>query len=187
MSPSIKREIGHLCHDEQRPPKNKQETPVPPDCAETSRIIPQAMYGNAALQQPSRPWSMNVAQNTFLYQPETLSNLNEFSVLTNFLETLDDGSFFASPQTVTPSLMSVPAYPDPAADSVASTYVTQLTPATEPLRSMTIESHVTPPEEPAPPLLPSASKTEKFLLTAADQESGSRDERLNHVIRSLQV
>ena len=26
--------------------------------------------------------------------------------------------------------------------------------------------------------------TEKFLLTAADQESGSRDERLNRVIRS---
>ena len=25
---------------------------------------------------------------------------------------------------------------------------------------------------------------EKFLLTAADQESGSRDEHLNHVIRS---
>jgi hypothetical protein len=33
-------------------------------------------------------------------------------------------------------------------------------------------------------ILPSATKTEKFLLTAADQESGSRDERLNRVIRS---
>jgi hypothetical protein len=38
--------------------------------------------------------------------------------------------------------------------------------------------------EPAPDLLPAATKTEKFLLTAADQESGSRDERLNRVIRS---
>jgi len=33
-------------------------------------------------------------------------------------------------------------------------------------------------------ILPSATKTEKFLLTAADQESGSRDERLNRVIKS---
>jgi hypothetical protein len=41
-----------------------------------------------------------------------------------------------------------------------------------------------PTEEPTPPLLPSATKTEKFLLTAADQESGTRDERLNRVIRS---
>lgn len=33
-------------------------------------------------------------------------------------------------------------------------------------------------------ILPAATKTEKFLLTAADQESGSRDERLNSVIQS---
>lgn len=33
-------------------------------------------------------------------------------------------------------------------------------------------------------ILPAATKTEKFLLTAADQESGSRDERLSRVIRS---
>ena len=37
---------------------------------------------------------------------------------------------------------------------------------------------------PTEAILPSATKTEKFLLTAADQESGSRDERLNRVIRS---
>ncbi|KAN0094315.1 hypothetical protein V8E55_002602 [Tylopilus felleus] len=183
ISASIKREIGHLCHDEQRPPKNKQDTTAPPNSAETSRIIPQPVYGSTTLQQPSSsPWSMNVPQNAFLYQPETLGN--EFSVLTDFLETLDDGSFFASPQTVTPSLMSAPTYPEPTADGVASTYVTQPLPPTEPSRATTTESHPAPPEEPAPPLLPSATKTEKFLLTAADQESGSRDERLNRVIRS---
>jgi hypothetical protein len=33
-------------------------------------------------------------------------------------------------------------------------------------------------------ILPAATKAEKFLLTAADQESGSRNERLNRVIRS---
>ncbi|KAF8550221.1 hypothetical protein OG21DRAFT_1514283 [Imleria badia] len=176
----IKREIGHLCHDEQRPQKNKQDMTAPPHSAETSRIIPQPVYGNATLQQPSNsPWAMSVPQNAFLYQPETLGN--EFSVLTDFLETLDDGSFFTSPQTVSPSLMSAPTYPDTATDAVGSTYVTQPTPAAEPSRA---ESHAAPPEEPVPALLPSASKTEKFLLTAADQESGSRDERLNRVIRS---
>ena len=41
VSTSIKREIGHLCHDEQRPPKNKQDSVAPPSCAETSRIIPR--------------------------------------------------------------------------------------------------------------------------------------------------
>lgn len=41
-----------------------------------------------------------------------------------------------------------------------------------------------PPEEPAPVVLPAATKTEKFFLTAADQASGSRNERLNMVIRS---
>lgn len=41
-----------------------------------------------------------------------------------------------------------------------------------------------PKEEPVTNILPAATKTERFLLTAADQESGSRDERLNRVIRS---
>ena len=41
------------------------------------------------------------------------------------------------------------------------------------------------PKEPAvPQILPSASKKEKFLLMAADQEAGSRDERLNRVIQA---
>ena len=44
------------------------------------------------------------------------------------------------------------------------------------------------PREPVPapdsPILPAATKTEQFLLTAADQASGSRDERLARVIHS---
>jgi hypothetical protein len=40
------------------------------------------------------------------------------------------------------------------------------------------------PVFPAEEVLPAATKTERFLLTAADQEEGSRDERLNRVIRS---
>ncbi|KAG8751464.1 hypothetical protein FRC12_012427 [Ceratobasidium sp. 428] len=38
--------------------------------------------------------------------------------------------------------------------------------------------------EPTEPLLPAATKTEKFLLTAADQEPGTRDERLARVIHA---
>jgi hypothetical protein len=44
---SIKREIGHLCHDEQRPPKTKQESAPPTTMTPTSnadtttRIIPR--------------------------------------------------------------------------------------------------------------------------------------------------
>ena len=34
------------------------------------------------------------------------------------------------------------------------------------------------------PILPSATKAEQFLLTAADQEDGPRVERLNRVIKS---
>lgn len=39
-------------------------------------------------------------------------------------------------------------------------------------------------EESAPVVLPAATKTERFFLTAADQGSGTRNERLNMVIRS---
>ena len=54
------------------------------------------MYGNATLQQSSNsPWAMNVPQNTFLYQPETLGN--EFSVLTCVSATISE---FTSMMTV---------------------------------------------------------------------------------------
>ena len=44
-------------------------------------VLTEPVYGSTTLQQPSSsPWSMNVPQNAFLYQPETLGN--EFSVLT---------------------------------------------------------------------------------------------------------
>ena len=41
-----------------------------------------------------------------------------------------------------------------------------------------------PLEDTTSAILPAATKTEKFLLAAADQESGSRNERLNRVIRA---
>lgn len=124
---------------------------------------------------------MSVPQNSFLYQPETLGN--EFSVLTDFLETLDDGSFFTPPPpTVTPALVSAPSFANASPENV-TTFVTTSTHPLEPVAKP--EAPPDPPaEEPAPPLLPAATKTEKFLLIAADQESGTRDERLNRVIQS---
>lgn len=60
---------------------------------------------------------------------------------------------------------------------------------TAPLSSATQDSSPNDTKEksdaPSPEtVLPSATKAEKFLLTAADQASGSRNERLNRVIRS---
>jgi hypothetical protein len=133
---------------------------------------------------------MGVPQGSFLYPPETLGN--EFSVLTyvsnllefrlsrsslpgphsDFLETLDERSFFTPPTTVAPSLMSSASFP------AAITTPTNKLPAP----ALPAAPFVT--EDPPPVILPAATKRERFLLTAADQESGSRDERLNRVIRS---
>ena len=106
-----------------------------------------------------------------------------YSLHSDFLETLDEGSFFTAPTTVTPSLMSSPSFPNPSTQE--PTNVT-----TDPSRPVDVAS--TNPSKPAEKtsgetpaiVLPAATKTERFLLTAADQESGSRNERLNRVIRS---
>ncbi|KIY53905.1 hypothetical protein FISHEDRAFT_31238, partial [Fistulina hepatica ATCC 64428] len=158
----IKREIGHLCHDEHKP----KERPAATTTTTTMTPIAPATAVPTPSAEPTQPtssWSMNLSQGPFLYQPETLGN--EFSVLTwvfssrchyDFLETLDEGSFFSAPSTVAPSLMSSTVSQQPASSF---------------------------PEVP-PNILPSATKQEKFLLMAADQEAGTRDERLNRVIRS---
>ncbi|KAG2029082.1 hypothetical protein BDR03DRAFT_936890 [Suillus americanus] len=109
------------------------------------------------------PWS------AYLYQPETLDN--KLSVLTDFLETLDEGDTL-------PSLMPTPTF------SQATPYISDPASATEATLNPPAHPPKAPAEEPAPPLLPSATKTEKFLLTAADQESGTQDERLSRIIRS---
>ncbi|RDB15465.1 Regulator of drug sensitivity 2 [Hypsizygus marmoreus] len=185
----IKREIGHLCHDERRPKVNdKQPTPTP-DPPRT--FAPVTVY--QAPPPPQQPiasaWPMSIPQGQFLYQPETLGN--EFSVLSDFLETLDEGSFFTSPQsTLGPSIMSPPAFtnqpivqqPTFAPDSTTVNHNHSHNQA--PNQNQTPQDDPAPEADPAPVVLPAATKTEKFLLTAADQESGSRNERLNRVIRS---
>ena len=103
------------------------------------------------------------------------------------METLDDGSFFSPPTTVGPSLVSTA----PFASSLTPTQNATNAVVPEPLVSepsadtypSNSDSHSTA-VKPAAPILPAATKAEKFLLTAADQESGSRDERLNSVIQS---
>jgi len=95
---------------------------------------------------------------------------------------LDERSFFTPPpSTVTPSLMSSGPYGNSLSANVENTFVTDhggLTSMPPP------QPPQIPKEEPVANVIPAATKTERFLLTAADQESGSRDERLNRVIRS---
>lgn len=91
----------------------------------------------------------------------------------DFLETLDDGSFFSPPTAVGPSLVSTASF--------ASTSALPETPTD----SYSSHSGSNPTAvQTTTAILPAATKTERFLLTAADQESGSRDERLNSVIQS---
>ncbi|KAJ7608807.1 hypothetical protein FB45DRAFT_380764 [Roridomyces roridus] len=149
----IKREIGHLCHDERRSKGSDKQSPSAPANGNATT------YGSTPQQNQ---WN----KGQYFYQPETLGN--EFSVLTDFLETLDDGSFFSPPPAS--SLMTSP--------SVGfSRYG-----ITAPPPAVVVPTPKPPPMVPA--VIPAATKTERFLLTAADQESGSRDERLNRVIRS---
>ncbi|KII91932.1 hypothetical protein PLICRDRAFT_123353 [Plicaturopsis crispa FD-325 SS-3] len=184
----IKREIGHLCHDEQRPSRSQEKQAAPTTSVDMSRNY-STTHSNAYGTQSatSSAWPMGVPQGAYLYQPETLGN--EFSVLTDFLETLDERSFFtpppSHPQTsLAPSLISAGSFanrrPNPPI---------LMPPSTNANSSVAPETNPPPPpvsatEEAPPVVLQAATKTERFLLTAADQESGSRDERLNRVIRS---
>ncbi|KAI0634388.1 hypothetical protein C8Q77DRAFT_1217563 [Trametes polyzona] len=182
----IKREIGHLCHDERRSTaKEKASATSSSSIANTG-----ADYAPVQVSSPmNASWpgmGMSMAQGGFMYPPETLSN--EFSVLSDFLESLDDGTFFSQPQAVAPSLMSSPTYANTVSLGVDNPYLTQ-PPALPPPASASTAAPVTqeqdkPTGEPAPVVLPAPSKTERFFLTAADQASGSRNERLNMVIRS---
>lgn len=126
------------------------------------------------------------------------------------METLDEGTFFTPPTTVAPSLMSSASFAstsstiDPPTTNVftgtepgesayaaasqaqevssSSSTVTGPNDSTSPTESPSTTS--APSTGNALPILPSATKAEQFLLTAADQEDGPRVERLNRVIKS---
>ncbi|KAF9783220.1 hypothetical protein BJ322DRAFT_142182 [Thelephora terrestris] len=146
-------------------------------------------YASASVRVPVVTWqSTGMPQGAFLQSPETTLG-GDFSLLSNFLESLDERSFFNPPlTTVAPGLMSGPSHPFTAppqpAESSPSSNVEQYTNP-----DVTV-AEVSPPvlehvkEETAPVVLPSATKTEQFLMIAAYQEPGPKNERLNRVIRS---
>lgn len=96
---SIKREIGHLCHDERRPKVTDKQPANAVGGMEMARSFAPGVYDMfskgireaeeravvVTVYQPpptqtNSAWPMGVPQGQFLYQPETLGN--EFSVLT---------------------------------------------------------------------------------------------------------
>ena len=125
-------------------------------------------------------------QAAMFYPPETTLG-SEFSVLSDFLESLDERSFFnPPPATVAPALMSGPPQPftTPPQPTETSPNMEQYTNPDVTVADVSPQPAAPVKEETVPVVLPSATKTEKFLMIAADQEPGSRNERLNRVIRS---
>jgi hypothetical protein len=97
---------------------------------------------------------------------------------------LDDRQFFTPPpSTVTPSLMSAASYATPSSAHVENAFIPDAGASTSmpPPQNLPLER---PKDESVPNVIPAPSKAEQFLLTAADQAPGSRDERLNRVIHS---
>ncbi|KAI1786216.1 hypothetical protein LXA43DRAFT_75139 [Ganoderma leucocontextum] len=197
----IKREIGHLCHDERRTTgkdKTSASTSTPSTSVtnppiDVARGPPAGHYGSPSVTMNSAWPGIGLGMvGAWSYGPENLSN--EFSVLSDFLESLDDGTFFSQPPAVASQLMSSPSYANQVALGVDNPYIQQPTgipgatappvPAGVPQPSSPDRERDRPAGEPAPVVLPTATKTERFFLTAADQASGSRNERLNMVIRS---
>ncbi|EPQ50825.1 hypothetical protein GLOTRDRAFT_118212 [Gloeophyllum trabeum ATCC 11539] len=190
----IKREIGHLCHDEPRQsskPDKSASSSVGPNI-DMSRAISMNPFAAAPVPVTNPVWPIAVAPAPYLaYQPETLGN--EFSVLTDFLESLDERSFFnPPPTTIAPPLVSVPSFSAPNTVSPANTGNSFLPkaeePAEQPSAHQTSQSEQPSADKPPnaedgmPPPLSASNKTEQFLYTAADQEPGTRDERLRRVI-----
>ncbi|KAG2737558.1 hypothetical protein P692DRAFT_201874757 [Suillus brevipes Sb2] len=88
-------------------------------------------------------WPMRVPSSAYLYQPETLGN--EISVLTDFLETPDEVSFFATSPAVTPSLMPTPTF------SQSTPYISDSASAAEATSNPPAHPPEAPAKEPAQP------------------------------------
>ncbi|KZO94738.1 hypothetical protein CALVIDRAFT_538843 [Calocera viscosa TUFC12733] len=145
-----------------------------------------------------------------LFTSETLGS--EFNVLSDFLETLDDRTFFNStptlssltpglgPQaTTTPLDTRAPASPNrtqPHADLAAYAAAADLIPPSatsshgvtfqqSPVDGVQSQNQNQQDQKTEPiTAIPGATKDERYFLTAADQEPGTRDERLARVIRA---
>ena len=83
----------------------------------------------------------------------------------DFLESLDDGTFFSQPPAVPPQLMSSPTYANPVALGVDNPYIaapatlpaTTSAPASEPQPASPERERDKPAEDPAPVVLPAAT------------------------------
>ncbi|KAF8478827.1 hypothetical protein JB92DRAFT_3045549 [Gautieria morchelliformis] len=223
---SIKREIGHLCHDEVKPSPSTSTGPGQKDSRDspiTSAGPHQETFtttGQSTSVSPSLPTYSAPAEQNVPFNAQPLASQNapvsnwplppqasfsyasqssgtEFSVLTDFLQSLDDRSFFGAP----PNILPPPATTE--LPLVPSNQQMQQAQSNTPVDANQVEVSQMPSvdrqapvaqrpgsrsphrdNEPVSPILPAATKAEQFLLTAADQESGSRDERLARVIHS---
>ncbi|KAI0315791.1 hypothetical protein OF83DRAFT_1130440 [Amylostereum chailletii] len=191
----IKREIGHLCHDEPRPSKGDKHTHTPGPASAQMNLHPTTLpYTTQPIMANPSSWPSSAPEGALMYPPETLGK--EFSSLTDFLETLDEHAFFNptgiisqplgssayDPGLVPPRATSQPQ--PPPSSQQAQPQPQSKPPEPDRAQSPTTTRDPQPPDQPTPGVLPTASMTEKFLLTAADQEPGSRDERLKRVIRT---
>ncbi|EJU01364.1 hypothetical protein DACRYDRAFT_22521 [Dacryopinax primogenitus] len=245
----IKREIGHLCHDDPKatlstngkqsqsdtPPASAVTTtsqaagpifpgPPPLDMSAvggSSGIIGQQPFinGLGTMVQQNNPWDFMQGGNMFA--SETLGS--EFNVLSDFLETLDDRTFFTNTPTL-PSLGSLgqggatttpldsarptasptraQSHADLGGYGVGAELIPQSATSTTGVNFHHHQSQQTPVVDGISPqpqhastseqqakvellaAIPGATKDERYLLTAADQEPGTRDERLARVIRA---
>ena len=153
---------------------------------------------------PPLSWSgLSASQNAYAFSHETFGRefsslssvtcrpisvlrLTSFLFASDFLETLDEQAFFTSG-----AVNSGDAFG--AAEVEIANTVAQAPSSNGDAESSAIPGQQTQPQVNAilqryvdlvPPALPSASLTEKFLLTAADPAPGTRDERLKRVIRT---
>lgn len=193
----IKREIGHLCHDENKPSKQNsaqsqttmapQAMPVGVSPATTTLYTASAV---ATTPTPAPSWLGSAApQSAYLYPLESFGR--ELSGLSDFLETLDEQEFIAGAAVngagadifgntaLDVSGAILPPHPT-SSDSTTLEPPISSGQQAQPQVNDVLQRYV----DLVPPVLPTADLTEKFLLTAADPAPGSRDERLKRVIRT---
>jgi len=189
----IKREIGHLCHDENKQGKpNATQTQIQTQMTAASPRSPSVANpsnGSVVTIPSTSAWpDLAASQSAYLYPHETFGR--EFSSLSDFLETLDEQAFFTGDMngadTFGSTVLDVSSAIAPPAPSSGESTTTEA--STVPAPQVPVQPQVNDLLQRyvdlVPPVLPSANLTEKFLLTAADPAPGTRDERLKRVIRT---
>ena len=118
-----------------------------------------------------------------------------------FLENLDEATFFGGSQTSNPLAATTSTVPVQSQESnIQTQQILQPVPDATISPSAPLPVNQQPEQQPEPraptpapkpkpkentqSILPAATKKERFLLIAADQEAGSRDERLSRVIQA---